>query len=127
MKLFIIGTSIMLGVCSLGYSNDSDSLSEVKSQLKSLESVVDRFDERGEKSGSSKMVLRTNLQFLENSVQKKLRRAESKLEKYKEMLQESQDNEEVQEYLEKIQTAEKQIKDINDIITIISILKERLI
>lgn len=117
---------VLCGWQQAAFCNSKGSLSNVKEQLESLKNEIDVCGENQENAELRKTILKTNIRFLECNILKKLKRTESRLEKYKNKVNSSEDEEEAAHWLKKIESAQKKIADLNDLIMAIEMLKVRL-
>ena len=121
----IISTGLVLGVIlsgSIACASDTD----FSKQLEFLQSEIEAANLVNDgKKNIRAIVAKTNLQYLERSVLKKIKHIESRLASYQNKLSSSLEDSELAELLEKIEAAEKKLKDLNDMLLGIEMLKAR--
>ncbi|MBA3720826.1 MAG: hypothetical protein H0W88_00320 [Parachlamydiaceae bacterium] len=111
------------------YSESQDKYSNFTHQLSSLSNEIDSMDSDMDKEQSQllKKIIKTNIDFIESKVLHKLKHAEERLAKYKNLMSDASiDPEESEELLEKVNASEEKIKNLNDIILIIQKLKAKV-
>lgn len=126
-KSFLFLSLVFSFVLSYSFVNAADFV--LSKQLELLQSEINLQDKETdkEKSQSRKMILLTNINYLEGSVLKKIKHSESRLEQYKNNLNSSQNGVEIQHWLKKLESTEKKIKDLKDIQFGIGMLKSRIL
>lgn len=126
IKFFVVFSILLLN--GFAFCGTQDPFSMEK-QLQVLQSEFNMASQElnKEKAQMRKTIIQTNINFLENCLFQKIKKNESRLEKYKNNLNDNQDEIEAEYWLKKLESAEKKIKDLNEVIFGINLLKLRMV
>lgn len=121
---------LLLAVCwkTLAFCDHTEKLSGLSKQMKILQHEIDAVDKElnKEKVKMLQTVLKANVVYLESSIIKKLKHAESKLQKQKTSLSNNSDSETIQSELKKIDATEEKIEMLNEVLLTIELWKAKL-
>jgi exonuclease VII large subunit len=97
----------------------------INEQLEWIKSEVDALDIKN--SAKKKILaLQEALQYLEAQVVKKISKAESRLQKYSDKINQAKENKELQDFKKKVKEAEEELFDFHRIQGIIDTMKAKL-
>lgn len=120
---------VLILFCNLNFPIFCENL-EITNQMEVIFNEIEASNketDQGEKNKIRNTVLKTNIKYLESRVLKKIKRAESRLAKYKIKLGNSENGQEVQLWLKKIESTQKTIQDLNEALFTIDMWKTKII